>query len=484
MNKMSKMKLYNKRSLALLTLLLLLTSCVPKVSLRKVNKNTPETYYNNIKDSTNIADLKYKDFFQDDTLITLIDSALKNNQELNIVLNEILIAKNEIRERKGEYLPFLNLGTSTGFEKVGRFTREGAVEHNLEIAPDKEFPEPLSDLMLSANVSWEIDVWKKLRNAKKSAMYRYLASIEGKNFLITQLVSEISHTYYELMAVKNEVELVKRTIQLQENALKVIRQQKKAARATELAVKRFEAEIAKNKSILALLQQQIIETENKLNFLLGQFPKTIPQTHQKFMSLSFDSILIKAGSPAELLKNRPDIRQAEMELQAAKLDVAVARASFYPRFELLAGIGTQAFSPGKLILFPESFIYSMFLETLTPLANRNGLKARFYIANNKQMQAIINYERTVLNAYIEVSNLLAKIRNIRRSYEQKQQQVNALNRSVRVVINLFRYARADYLEVLLAQREALEAQRELVELKLAEINAVIDLYRALGGGWK
>src|SRR5690606_25832420 len=187
----------------------------------------------------------------------------------NITLQEIEISKNEIRSRKGEYLPFVDFGTGAGMEKEGRYTRHGAVDEQLEIKPGTAFPEPLTDYMFGAYASWEIDVWKKLRNAKKSAISNYLASVEGKNFMVTNLISEIADAYYELMALDNLLDIIEKNIELQTNALKVVKHQKEAAKLSQLAVNRFEAQLLNTQNLQYEIKQNIVETENRINFLTG-----------------------------------------------------------------------------------------------------------------------------------------------------------------------------------------------------------------------
>lgn len=460
---------------------LAVASCAPAITSKTENKTTPGSYTGS-EDTTNSADILWRDFFKDPNLSALIDTALKNNQELNIVLQEIEIANFEIGARKGEYLPFVNLGTAAEVEKVGRYTSQGANDANTEIMPGKEFPEPLGDFYLGANVSWEIDVWKKLRNAKKAAALRYLSTVEGKNFLITQLVAEIAENYYELLALDNQLEIVNSYIEIQENALKTVQLQKISAKVTELAVKKFEAELLKTQSLQFIIQQSIIETENKINFLIGRYPKPIARSSGNFLDLKWDSIY--TGVPAQLLENRPDIRQAELELTAAKVDVNVAKAAFYPSIRLTAGVGYQAFNPKYLVTTPESLIYSLAGDLMAPVINRNAIKAEYFTSNAKQTQAVYEYERSILNAYVEVINQLSKINNYGASYQLRQQQVDVLTASVEIAGSLFKSARADYMEVLLTQRDALESKMELVETKQEQTHAIVCLYRTLGGGWK
>lgn len=447
----------------------------------KENKDTPANFQNASQDTVNTAKVKWREFFTDPNLAALIDTALANNQELNITLQEINIAKNEIRARKGEYLPFVGVGAAAGVEKPARYTRFGAVEEELAVKDGQKFPDPLQDYTVGLNASWELDIWRKLRNARKAAIFRYLSTVEGKNFMVTNLIAEIANSYYELMALDNQLAILQQNIQIQTNALEIVRMEKTAARVTELAVRRFEAEVLKNQSRLFYIQQNIIETENHINFLIGRFPQRVIRDSQNFGNVIPNTI--HTGIPSQLLANRPDIRQAENDLAASKIDVQVAKAQFYPQVRITAGLGFQAFKPEFLLRAPESVLYSAAGELMAPLINRNALKAVYYSANAKQVQSVYNYERTILNAYIEVANQVSNISNLSRSYELKEKQVQALTQSITISTGLFTSARADYMEVLLTQRDALEARFELIETRMQQMNAMVNVYKALGGGW-
>ncbi|GEP92671.1 efflux transporter, outer membrane factor (OMF) lipoprotein, NodT family [Chitinophaga terrae (ex Kim and Jung 2007)] len=472
----------NKKILAAAGVLLLgLAACrIPAAIEKPVQHNLPASY-NGSQDSTNIAAFSWRTWFKDPMLVTLIDSALSNNQELNIVLQEIEISRNEIRARKGEYLPFVGLKAGAGLEKVGRYTSQGAGDATTEIEPGKEMPDPLPDFLVGAYATWEADIWHKLHNASKAAVARYLSTIEGKNFVVTTLIAEIANSYYELLALDKQLEIINQNIVIQNNALEIVKVQKDATRVTELAVRKFEAEVLKTKSLQYDIQQRITETENRISFLTGHFNGHIPRKAE-----TFDQELpavIQAGIPAQLLNNRPDIRQAELALKAAKLDVKVARAQFYPSLGFSAGVGYNAFSPAYLFRTPASLLYSIGGELAAPLVNRNAIKAAYNSANAKQVQAVYSYEQTVLHAYIEVANQLANIGNLDKSYTLKHQQVDKLVQSIDISNDLFAAARADYMEVLLTQRDALESKMELVETRKQQWNAMINIYQALGGGW-
>lgn len=465
-----------------LAVCLMVTSCkAPDIAPPKTGKPIPEAYTNS-KDTTNMASLTWRNFFTDKNLSDLIETAVKNNQELMITLQEIEIAKNDIRVRKGMLLPSIGVKAGTGIEKVGRYTSQGAGDASTEITPGEEMPDPLSDFKIAAYANWEVDIWKKLRNSKKAAVSRYLSTIEGKNFVLTNLIAEVADSYYELLALDNQLAIVRQNIELQQNALGIVKIQKEASRTTELAVQKFTAEVFASQNKEFEILQQIKETENRINFLLGRYPQEIQRSKTSLSALQ--SPVVHSGIPSQLLANRPDIKQAELELTAAQLDVKVARAEFYPSLDISASVGLQAFKPSYLFTLPESLLYSLAGDIAGPLINRNAIKAEFKNANARQLQALYNYERTILNAYLEVSNQLSRIDNLDKSYHLQSQQVAALNQSIDVSNDLFKSARVDYFEVLMTQRDALESQLELIETKKAQLNAVVHIYRDLGGGWK
>jgi multidrug efflux system outer membrane protein len=462
---------------------LALASCkVPAITQLTANTAVPQAYGTAGTDSTNMAKLPWRSFFTDPNLVNLIDTALKNNQELMITLREIEMAQNDIRAQHGKLMPTVGLRAGAGVEKVGRYTSQGAGDATTEIMPGKEFPDPLMDYSAAIYANWEIDVWKKLRNAKKAAIIRYLSSVEGKNFVLTNLISEVAESYYELLALDNQLAVVKQNIELQKNALEIIKVQKQAARVTELAVQKFQAEVLKSQSLEFEIAQNIKETENKINFLLARYPQEIPRDKSDFLNLV--PAVVNSGVPSQLLAGRPDIKQAELDLAAAKLDVKVARAEFYPSVDISAAFGVQAFKPSYLFTFPESMLYSLAADVAAPLINKSAIKAEFKNANARQVQAMYNYQRVILNAYLEVSNQLSNISNLQKGYDLKQQQVAALTRSIDISNDLFKSSRADYLEVLMTQRDALEAKLELIETKQKQLNAATHVYRDLGGGWK
>ena len=466
----------------LILLVLAVAGCkVPAAVETNENKRVP-TDYGNTGDSTNAATIPWRNFFKDPYLINLIDSGLAHNQEMKIVLQEIEIAKNDVMYRQGALTPTVGARLGLGVEKVGRYTSQGAGDASTEMTPGKQVPDALTDMSAALFANWEVDIWHKLHNAKKAALTRYLSSVEGRNFLKTNLIAEIAYSYYELIALDNQLKIVQQNIELQQNALEIMKIQKEAARVTELAVQRFQASVLNSQSLEFGIRQRIRETENRINFLTASFPRNIPRDSSHFMTL--EPSVVESGIPSQLLANRPDIKQAELDLMAAKLDVKVARAEFYPSFSISAAIGFQAFKPSYLFMFPESLLYSLAGDLAGPLINKNAIKAEFYTANAKQLQAMYNYERSILNAYLEVSTQLSKVENLGKSFELKNREVEVLTKSIDISNSLFTSARADYFEVLMTQRDALESKLDLIDTKKEQLNAVINIYRNLGGGWQ
>ncbi len=438
----------------------------------------PETF-NGEFNLENSACVELHEFFNDPMLTSLVDQALVDNQELKILAQDIRIANNEVLARRGAYFPFISFGARAGAEKSGEFTREGAVESNL-LANGKSFPDPLPDFLVGTNVSWQIDIWKKLRNARSAAALRYLGTADGRNYVITRLIADVAEEYYDLLALDKRLQTLDKTIELQEKSLEFAKAKKEAGRGTELAVQRFQAEVRKNQSEKLVIAQEIVEAENRINFLAGRFPQPIERRTVDFINLNLHSL--SAGVPAQLLQNRNDIRQAERELAAAGLEVQVARANFYPSLNISAGVGYRAFNSGFLFSTPASLIYNAFGDVVAPLVNRAAIKAAYMTANAEQLQAVYNYQRTVLNAFTEVMNYMSKVEKYGRSIEIKKQQLEALEASVDSATKLFQNARAEYVEVLLAQRDLQDAKIVTIETKKQQLTAIVNAYQALGGG--
>jgi outer membrane protein TolC len=320
-----------------------------------------------------------------------------------------------------------------------------------------------------------------LKNQKKAAAARLLATEKGRQFVITSVVAAVASLYYELLALDNELNIVRKNVLLQEEALEVVKVQKEGGRATELAVQQFSAQLLNTKAIEFAIKQDMVEVENQLNELLGRYPQSI-ERDTSMMKQQLPAV-IQTGSPAQLLVRRPDIVQAEMELMAVKADVAAARAAFLPSLNLTPYIGFNSFKAG-LLFDPGSIAAGVAAGLTAPLINRRMLKGELNITNAANKESLYNYQKVLLGSYREVVTSLANIQNTSESFKLKNKEVQELTNAVATAKDLYLAGYANYLEIITAQKGVLEAELQLVQNKKQLLQAHIELYRSLGGGWE
>jgi multidrug efflux system outer membrane protein len=469
-------------SLSSLTLILLFTwGCTSTRKLEPGVVKLPESF-GGVNDSISSASRGWREYFRDPGLTVLIDTALKNNLDLLTAFQRIEMARSNVRMSKGAMLPMVSAYASAAQRKFGLYTMDGAGNITTPIDGEELVPIHLPDYYVGFQASWELDIWGKLRNRKVAALSRYLASVEGRNWAITNLVSEVASNYYELLSLDQQLDIIKETIALQENAFNIITIQKQAGKANELAVKQFEAQFINSKALELEMKQAILETENKINFLLGRYPQPIARS--KSLLTSYVVVNPDIGLPSDLLRFRPDVKQAELDLLAAKADVRSARAAFYPSLNITGTYGFQAFKTAYLFTSPQSTAYTLLGGLTAPLINRSAIKAEFRNAKASQIEAMYNYQKAVLNGYIEVYNELFSIRNLDSVYTLKNREVELLNQSIETSSELFRTGRANYLEIIITQQNALQARLDLVNLRKRQFDSSLNLYKALGGGWQ
>jgi outer membrane protein, multidrug efflux system len=466
----------------LFLVILVIVSCKSLNTNLSINKKEMPTSFLSTSDPSNLAGINWRKYYADDLLTQLIDTALRNNQDLQIALQRIEIARTNVRFTKGGMMPQVGLSLGGGLRKFGLYTMDGAGNITTEITPSQIVPVDLPDMYVGLQASWEADIWGKLRNQRKAATANYLASIEGTNFVISNLIAEIAISYYELLALDNEKEIFSQTILKQNSALEIVKIQKDAGRANELAVQQFTATLLNSQVLEKETEQKIIQMENRINFLLGRYPQTI--VRQKSILMDDPNLLFSSGIPSQLLQNRPDIREAEFQVQASKFDLKAAKASFYPNLNITAGLGFQAFDPAYLFMSPSSLAYSALGNLVTPLINRNALNARFNYAKANQLSALYYYQKTILNGYVEVANEFSNIQNLQQIRSLKKQQNELLILSVETSSELYKSGRASYLEVLLAQQNSLQTKLDLINSNKRQRISSVNLYKALGGGWR
>ncbi|GAB3259495.1 TolC family protein [Larkinella harenae] len=443
------------------------------------------TTFSGSTDSTSIGNLAWKDFFSDPNLANLIDTVLARNPDLQIATQRIEVARANFEYTRGALIPSVSAVASAGIDRFGRYTLNGVGNFDTNLSPNidgnQRIPDATPEYFLGFRSNWEIDLWGKLRNRKKAAYVRFLASEKGRQLVVTSLIAEVARLYYSLLALDGELEIIRENLTLQQRASELVGVQKAAGRVTELAVQQFNAQLINTRSLEAQVQQQIVEAENQLNQLLGRFPQPISRT-----KTIIDEELpaqVSAGIPSQMLRRRPDIQQAELALQAANIDVDVARAEFLPSLNLTPYIGLNSFR-ASVLLDPASLALGVIGGLSAPVFNRRYLKSNYSLSIAQSREAFYEYRKTVLAGFSEVMTSLRGIENYRKVADLQTQEVAVLNQAATISDELFATGYANYLEVITAQRSVLTAELSLVNTKRAQFLALVDLYRSLGGGWQ
>lgn len=431
---------------------------------------------------TNIAHLSWREFFNDSLLVQLIDTAIENNLDLLQALQRIEMSRFQVQHATGALLPQLGLGTSAAIRRFGLYTMDGAGNSSTEMLPGQIVPTDLPDFYLGTYATWEVDIWGKLRNKRKAALSDYLATVEGVNFVISNLVADVATAYYELIALDAEIEVIKQTKLKQKIALEAVELQKEAGKTNALAVEQFTALLFYTEALEKEIVQKIIETENQINLLLGRFPQTIKR-NSNGLNQSW-SMNLDEGIPSQLLENRPDIRQAELQVKASKYDLQSAKAAFYPNINISASAGYQSFSTALMFSTPQSLAYTALAGMAAPILNQKQLRAQFNTAKAAQINALYEYQNAILNGFIEVANEVSNIENLNAVNEFTTSQNNAMLSAVDISQELFYSGRANYIEVLIAQQNALQSQIDLIIVRKRLKQSGVMLFKVLGGGWR
>jgi outer membrane protein, multidrug efflux system len=425
----------------------------------------------------------WQSIVKDNNLKQIIEKALTYNQDVLSAFETIRLYNAFHTYSQRQLAPSANIMTTGGQRRFGKYTMDGVGNFDTNFSPNLErnqfIPEHLPDFLIGAQTSWEIDIWGKLKNKRRAALLKYLAGNEGYRWLQTQLIASVSNVYYELLANHAEMEIVSETISLQKQGLDIINMQKETGRVNALAVDQFEAQLFNFQNILVELEQKKVELTNQLFILVGMYPESLELQSNAFMEETPTDIAY--GIPASLLTNRPDIRQNELELQATRFELKAAKAAFFPSLNINALVGFHSFNAG-LLLNPSSYTYSVIGGLTAPLFNRADLNLELEFTNVRQLQAFQNYQKSAIVAYAEVNDCISGIENLKRSYDLKFNEANTLQRATQNSYQLFMSGRASYIEVIIAGKDALMAQLELIEIRQRQYQTVMHLYKALGGG--
>jgi len=472
---------------AFLSLILLTTGCrVAAPDAPTGAPAVPTAFTQPAADTTSAGSQSWRQFFQDPALTALIDTALRQNLDLQVALQRVESARAQYLARRGALLPTVAAAASASADHYGRYTLNGVGNYDTNLSPNidgqQRIPGPLTpEFFVGLRSSWEIDLWGKLRQRRQAANLRVLASEQGRHLVTTTVVAEVARLYYELLTADNQLAVLERNTALQREALGLMRVQKQAGRATELAVQQFAAQVARTESLAHEARQRVTEAETGLNQLLGRYPR--PITRGRPLPGQVLPERLNAGVPATALLRRPDVRQAELELQAARADLDAARAAFLPSLTLTPYVGLNAYRAGVLFN-PASLAYGALAGLTVPLLNRAQFKADFQLAKAGSYEAYYRYQQSLQVGFREVVNGLNGLENYRAATAARQEEVALLTKAVTTSNKLFVAGYATYLEVITAQRSVLEAELSLAEARQRQLLQSVGLYRALGGGWQ
>ena len=467
--------------------MLVIVSCSLPKGMKEADTLEQATKFTYVPDSTQsqVEVPVWRDFFHDSLLVSLIDTALKKNIDLRVATQRIFQAQSGMNFNRNAYFPDLNAVGSVGTTQYGQYTENGVGNFDTNKSPnitsEQQIPNPVPDMFVGARTNWEIGFAGKLRNRKKAAYYKFLASQNGKQFTQTQLVASVGRLYYELLALDNQLKIIRKNLRLQERAMEIVEVQKQGGQINELAVKQFRVQLLQSRSLEAGKIQQIVSIENNLNILLGRYPQSIERADTLLMTNEME--LLTTGLPAQLIKNRPDIIEAEQQLHANEAQLKAVRASFFPSINLSGFLAFNSFNP-TYFFNPASTAFQVSGVVTAPLLNRRGIMRDYWIQGSEKNIAFLQYQKMVYTGVGEVSTYYNRVLAFRQMSELKEQEVSELTLATGIATDLFLTGYATYLEVLTVRRNVLEAEIQLTDVRKEFYYAEIDLYKSLGGGWK
>lgn len=420
-------------------------------------------------DSISMADVSWKTLFTDVHLNQYIEEGLENNIDIRVALQQIIAAEAYYKQGKAGYLPSLNLKATMTHQELARNSQFGSF-----------FNGALDQYELSGSLSWEADIWGKIRSNKRAFEAGYLKTVAAHQAVKTQLISSIAATYYQLLALDAQLDITKKTIETRESSVETIKALKDAGQVTQVAVDQNIAQYNNAKALQVDLEAAIFRTENTLSILLGKVPQRFERSSLTEQVIESD---LKLGVPMTLLRNRPDVMAAEYGLIQSFELTNVARSNFYPSFTLTGSSGFQSLDLGELIS-TNSIFANVVGGVAQPIFNQRRIKTQYEVAKAQQEQALLTFKKSLLVAGNEVSNALYNYNAETKKFEFRQNEVEALRNAESNSEELLKNGYATYLDLLTARQSELSAELNVINSKLQQLLSVVNLYQALGGGWK
>jgi multidrug efflux system outer membrane protein len=416
--------------------------------------------------AASLADQAWWDILRDDALQSLIEEALRNGYDLRLAAWRVEEARAFAGIARSEFYPALQATGGITHGRASEFVESGGGETG-----------ELYDINLG--MSWEIDLWGRIRRLNEAALANYLATEEGRRGVLLSLVADVAASYFELRALDFQLEIARRTAEAFEGTHALFSRRLEAGLASSLETSSAAASLATTQAIIPDLEREITAVENRISFLLGRVPGEVAR------GAALDEQLlppeIPSGLPSDLLERRPDLRQAEQELVAANAEVGVAVADYFPRISLTAAFGGLA--PELSELFGDGKRWSVGAGFLTPVFQGRRLQNQHRAAVARWEQARVLYEQSVSNAFAEVSTALVAYRKLADVERELALAVAGHREAVELSNSRYLSGLSDYFEVLQAQRQLFPAENALAQTRFARLATLVQLYRALGGGW-
>jgi len=459
--------------------LVLLSACTVSKNVQTPKPALPESFGNvaATTDTSSVADILWKNFFTDATLQKLIDSAIVKNYDMQIAVKNLEASDLLVKQVKWNNVPQIDLGVTANTSRPSDNSLNGK---SLSQAGIKT--KHIEDYSANASLSWEADIWGKIRNQNKSAVATYLQTAEAKKAVQTNIVASVSQGYYNLLMLDDQLNIAKRNVKLNDSTLRIIRLQFDAGQVTSLAVQQAEAQRGAAAELVPQFERDITLQENALQILAGSLPGKIDRS-ATLNDIRFADNL-SAGVPSAILSRRPDVRSQELALTIANANVGINKAEMYPALRITAQGGVNSFKASNWFNIPASLFGIVGGSLVQPLLDHKELKTNFEVAKVNREKTVIEFRQTVLVAVGEVSDAMVKIEKLKAQQSIAEDRLKTLQKAISNSNLLFQNGMANYLEVITAQSNVLQSELELASIKRSELSAVSELYKALGGGWK
>lgn len=451
-----------------------LSSCVVGKKYQREELNAPASYREDFTLTGDSIAMPWKEFYKDQKLQQLIDKALTKNFEVATALKTMEQLDLNYKQAKLSILPSLDLNVSANRAWQSKTSLNGSLSEQFT---GQQY---LDDYTINLPLSWEADVWGKAALRKRDTRAAYFAQKENLSALKTRIIVQVAQAYYNLLGLDEQLKIAEKNIDLTDSTLKMMRLQYNSGTISSLAVDQTEAQKKTAELLLPQAKASIAVQENALQILCGEYPDKVERA-DRLDSKAIDA-KFPTGVPASLLSRRPDVKASEYLVMSAVAKTGLSKAAMYPSLTLTPAIGANTFEFEKWFDFPGSITKTIAAGLVQPLFRKKELSTAYKVAQIEQEKAVIAFKQSYTTAVAEVSDAMSKLKYAEERQVLIVQKTASLDKAVKDANLLYSNGMADYLEVITAQNSALQNDLEAINIKLEQVNATIDLYRALGGG--